>query len=686
MRLLFSFLWFCFISTAGFSQVYFYGKVADEESQEPLEYCHIINTSKQIGAISNADGNFKIHAHIGDTLLFSFVGYEDVYWEISSLSKSELILLPPSEQEFSEFVLTDQSELIIDLFKKSQRKLSHKKVNHSRGYFNLQTTKNEVPIEQMEGYYNVTMRPDSILNMNLKAGRVALNRGKGNYFFSLSTTRVMGNYNLFKQMHNRLPVNPMQLNRNFIAQKYEVTQVSLLGNTYHFFLQAKDAVMFYTAEVWIDKNKEQILKYVLHHPNVTYHPYAPLFQGQAIDSLPMQLVFEFDNQKPQRLRRYEMNYRVKYLSKGTYHWYATSAFLLLYNAEELFDLPKQPVFVNYLGDYDRIIAQPHNRFFWDRTEGFLPSNKMRQNQAYFQKNGVLINYDDYKLPNTLFTRYTQSWSMKRIQVQELNNRQRFGYSKKQIANYQFGFTVEEKQQVKLSGYIFFDRTVYPDTVTYTTQTVLDFSNSKFLMIEDQYHKPYVNIYYDLIEAERRKLQGRLESRNWSQQQSDSLYFDCRKKLKNILEEYQTWSKMGGDQFFFVKYCNYVERELGINNLNYTLKIKVVEWDDFQDTTNIKLAVRQQMNALSAYLLDGNYEQAIAGYQTILNQHRSVLTKANQGICHFNIACAYKGMANFEKACTYFTRARDLGVEVRPEDLYLCRKNRRYKTNLFFEDE
>jgi hypothetical protein len=420
----------CFSSV--FGQQLIKGRVLDAQSETPLEFCHVINKTMNIGGTTNTQGEFAIWAHPGDTLVVSYVGFIKQQITVQNQASWD-IYLTPSEQKLGEFVLVDNTDYIWKLFLKESRKLNHKKLQNARGYFNLQTSSNQKPLEQMESYYNVTRRPDSISRLALKTGRVGLAKNGSKFFLSLNSTRVMGQYNLFSGVYNKLPANPMQFNLKYLKKNYQLEGVVQYADALHFSFVAKAGKPFFNAEVWINTTTNQIQKYVLSADSLTKHPFLPLFSGQSIDSLGMEMIYEFSEHSQQQLIRQALNYKVKYSNQGIASRYSTQCFLLLYNYDELFSMPEQPEFLMELSDYDKIVAQPYNPIFWEHMEGFTPSEEMERNRQFFEKNGVLINYNDLQLPQNVFVRHTQPWNTKRIRTSDLNNGQRFNYSSDRVA-------------------------------------------------------------------------------------------------------------------------------------------------------------------------------------------------------------------------------------------------------------
>ncbi|MDN5212127.1 carboxypeptidase-like regulatory domain-containing protein [Fulvivirgaceae bacterium BMA12] len=66
------------------------GKVVDKENPEALPGVHILNANKRQGTVSDIDGNFYIKASENDTLIFSYVGYNQHFLILGDSIKDEL--------------------------------------------------------------------------------------------------------------------------------------------------------------------------------------------------------------------------------------------------------------------------------------------------------------------------------------------------------------------------------------------------------------------------------------------------------------------------------------------------------------------------------------------------------------------------------------------------------------------
>lgn len=64
----------CFYGDLQAQRINVTGSVTGDDTHEALPFAHIIIDS--LGTTSNIYGKFGIHAHVGDTILFSYIGYK----------------------------------------------------------------------------------------------------------------------------------------------------------------------------------------------------------------------------------------------------------------------------------------------------------------------------------------------------------------------------------------------------------------------------------------------------------------------------------------------------------------------------------------------------------------------------------------------------------------------------------
>lgn len=78
-----------------------YGHVVTN-SGEPLIHAHVIDLSKEIGTLTNYDGEFLIHVYPDDTLRFSSIGY-----------KTKLMIIPHAEDKYYKKIILEEDTIAL---------------------------------------------------------------------------------------------------------------------------------------------------------------------------------------------------------------------------------------------------------------------------------------------------------------------------------------------------------------------------------------------------------------------------------------------------------------------------------------------------------------------------------------------------------------------------------------------
>ena len=94
VRIILIFLWTMIghqlLAQQSYEEFMFSGKVIDKENLEVLPGVHILNANKRRGTVSDIDGNFYIKALEADTLIFSYVGYNQHFLILKDSIRDEL--------------------------------------------------------------------------------------------------------------------------------------------------------------------------------------------------------------------------------------------------------------------------------------------------------------------------------------------------------------------------------------------------------------------------------------------------------------------------------------------------------------------------------------------------------------------------------------------------------------------
>lgn len=80
------------------------GNVSDQDGL-PIPGAHVVIKGTNLGARTNAEGNFRINAKNGDVLIVSFMGYKTAERQIKQTNRKLVIVLKEDVQQLNDVVV-----------------------------------------------------------------------------------------------------------------------------------------------------------------------------------------------------------------------------------------------------------------------------------------------------------------------------------------------------------------------------------------------------------------------------------------------------------------------------------------------------------------------------------------------------------------------------------------------------
>ncbi|MBC7885293.1 MAG: carboxypeptidase-like regulatory domain-containing protein [Saprospiraceae bacterium] len=566
----------CFFSLSksmlGQNQIEIEGIILDKETKEPIPFANIYNKSSKKGTISNADGYFRIlNNEVTDTITISFIGYKEQIIKIKADQKNYLIYLEVNILLLNEVTVTPKANsYLFELVQASKKSISSIE-RKSKAYYELKSFADGSQIELVEGYYNIDVKGYSLMNLHLKAGRIALGNHRNRFFVSLESSRALLMLNLFGR-NDYFPVNPMELSKSKLRKNYYLNLESkyLDGTNDSIYIIEyipKDTSgLFFNGKIWINKTKNHLIKITLNCDNTLKHPFLPLFPSDKISNVSFNLTQSFNTSDGQIVFNHtDFIYKIDYVSRiGTTQeqksTFLTKAVLYAYDYENSFNLP----FFNFkdfnIGDYRKINAMPYNDFFWTYHDEYRLNDSINTNELFFIDSSSLTNKTLFKsntiLKHGLFEHPYISWSGNRIKFREI-------LSDTSVANAPTGF---KSEQYKLAVKIYLDINSYRDSTHIITSTIIDpYESFYHLPMNNQTHC-FINIYFDLCEIARRELEEKLNAQTNNVYQAKEIYSDFLTRFEIKSNEYLKAVVRGTIEKEMIKYNNIVYEILGIDNI------------------------------------------------------------------------------------------------------------------------
>jgi hypothetical protein len=585
------FLLLIFLYHPSFSQFSLKGTVKDSKTKQPISFCAITIKGSDKGTISNEDGEFSIVVQNStDRILFSFIGYEKKEILAETLLKTPMIELVPANYTLSEAVIHGNDNYLYTVVQQCRKKILSSDKHTSKVYFLMQTDILNSPAEILECYYNGTASAHALDKLSLKNGRIGLaetvNHG---FFLSENTAHVLPMMDLVKE-NSGLPGLPFQMSERKLKKIYLIDVGPSPGDEtilhIKFFPKHVEGKYFH-GEAWIDKNTFDLMRINLSIDSAEVHPFVAVWHEDQLENVSLSFSETFTRKKDSILfpEHIHFSYTLSYHANMAYRANVmmhlgpspdtaervqeiyTSGSLTFYDFDNSFYLPHY----SYDEDatvYKKILSFPFNENFWKHEQLLLYTDKQQKAMQFFNANGVLINYRSNAAMNKVGHVAKQFFEGTNI---FWTDSQRISLShdglqtalKKDSLSKTLTFRID---QYHLETQIFLDVNLEHDSVKHFSSSVFDVNKSFYNLPSEPFTDCLMNIYFDLTEVGRRKMESRLDSNSFTPPQIDSVYSVASTGLKQQQELFIKETESGMNAKGLSKWNDYIADILGIDNM------------------------------------------------------------------------------------------------------------------------
>lgn len=552
------------------------GKVLDKNTNQPIPYANIFNASLGVGTITNQDGYFRVDfQQLSDSISVSFIGYETAAIPLNKDSGFYAILLQEREQLLGEVVVTPKlNTYLYGLLADCTKKSSSAKTA-AKAYYELKTFRDTVQVELVESFFNIQLKGYDLADMALKTGRLAMQPFGNRFFVSMESSMAITRSNL-KSSSTYYPSSPLDFSKRQMQKKYslhlEKKYLEPMGDSVYVigFEPVKTDGTHYEGTIWLNKTKQNILKVQLRCSDCLRHPFRPMFGTDSIASVGFNITKTFEELDGEMVFKHvDFAYAISYKSRvGKANELAytikTNALLYAYDFGQQFDLPIYEIAPGTVRgvDYRAISAMPYNEFFWKNNDEYRLNEAANNNEIFFSDPKSVASKTAFTDINPYYSRGFfehpfKLWSKNRVKFREVVEDTSQAASNSSL-NY---------ERYKLSVKIFVDINTYKGATDIKTATIFDPYESYFHLPIDSKALCFINLFFDLCEVERRKLDASLRSLADEPAKAREL---AQRRLMDIEAKKQVFLqavKRGTNETAMEKWNSYVWEELGIDNIS-----------------------------------------------------------------------------------------------------------------------
>lgn len=537
------------------------GVILDSTSRKPLPFATIFVKKTNHAAISNYDGFFEFLVNPNvDSLFISYVGYKTIAVELNKREEAITVLMKSSFISLKEVIVrpTNNDALFELIFQCKSN--SSNEIIPSKAYYQLKTYSNGKQIEVVENYYNSKVKGYNLLELQYKTGRVGIREFDNNYFASLETSKPIIRHNLFAKVR-WFPLNPLQLNYKKLKKKFNIELIKNYTNRGDTLVELllypkKNNNEQFSVKLWINKSKAHIVQVEFLGKNLRKFPLEPFFDGDKLTDKNLKITKTFKEiNKKMYLDQVYFNYDFNYFKRNkTKSHLQTNVFLQIYNLNEKFELPQFQFNNKKTSDYNKIATLPYNSDFWERNNELKLASEIDSNAIFLQSVNTLSNLNsnlnNNKNLTSLFNYPVSQWSTDRLFFKQL----------KQNTPYK-----RDQDQFNLAGKLYLEIDEF-DSLHISTAAIFDDYESYYLYKIDTTSLCFINMYFDLVELNRRDLIQTLGSSSISKKFIYEKYEESKAKMEAQKLEFFQDTELGRNVLGMKKWNKLILQRLEIDNL------------------------------------------------------------------------------------------------------------------------
>lgn len=541
------------------------GKVMDATTQEAMSYVNILEINSKRGTISNSEGFFVFeNLKKGDRIQFSFIGFQELTLEVEGNKDLEIVLKPQVNLLNMVTILSD-TKYLNELIQRC-RKTKNGTPKTAKTYFSLASYYQNERVELLEAYYNGNFIGHDVEDLNLKKGRIALREKENRLFISSETSVVLCLYNSFKK-DEYFPRNPLEMNRRKLDKYFDLSlserYLSPEGRIIYVIKgnPKEDSKKAFTSTFWIDSSSAQLIRLKLDIQDASVHPFTSLNGETTLKRVDLSIRKNFVNlQEATVLKTMDFDYKLTYISKnGGNYEVKSEAVLYAYNFEESFTLPYFEFTAGNHEDYRNINASPYNEAFWKLSKEFTLNDDPTKSKMFLENGATLDNRNLFStnsiINNGFFEHPYVFWSEKRIAFRPDNEIPTKRRKDALPAN-----------RYRLGVQIYLDYNLFNDSIYFQIATVFDPYKTYSFLPETPTTAAFINLYFDLMEIEKRKLEKQLKKPSLKASEIDALYENCKKSCELVSSNYFKQVQRGTNWQGMLEWNEIVKSKLGIDNI------------------------------------------------------------------------------------------------------------------------
>ena len=435
----------------------------------------------------------------------------------------------------------------------------------------------------MPAYQGSHRRPFLRLRIFPLLGGISLYQEVVSVWFGAETSKAISQMNLVRQDPD-YPSIPLQFAKKDLKKMFQLTMKPGENGLYHIGFQPwKEIRNHFSGDLWIDRKTLALVKIDLAIDDAARHPFVPIFKVDRLSNVDIKISHTFKNDGiSENLDHINFSYHVTYKSvrenpadmdpSVISREITTHGILCFYDYDDPFIIPRFEYDAGY-DDYRKMSIIPFNKTFWDNNNTLILTANQKESLGFFADSGLLVNFGDGNYgkdfltlthyDSTLYENCYTFWDpVKRFSLNRSLPQNKI-YSQRQINS---SILTDQYNLDNLEVQLLLDVTRTGDAFSCRSYTVFDEKKTHFHLPDETNTKAFLNIFFDLCEMERRKMEKTLNTVDYTINQIDSVYRATLKGMDQITAKYLEEAKLGKNKKALMKWNAFVLENLDIDNL------------------------------------------------------------------------------------------------------------------------
>jgi hypothetical protein len=552
-----------------------------DENRIPLPFAAIRSVKTNKGFITSSEGFYSIRTLADDTLCFQLLGFQRKCLPVNELNDS--IVLVEENTLLMEVPILANDEWLYKLLAKCAKGMKSD-FDTSRCYFQLTSNRSGVTVERFEAYYNGITKDGDLKDLFWKHGRYALKPQKGfPPFISMESSRAMLNSSL-RSNTSFFPIHPLALSKKKMEKTYDLQFIRQFRDELGQlkmeieFIPSIDEKKAFSGSVIVDPEREVVDELVINIQNTEVHPFVPLWPDDELRNTSISIRKRYSTVKSStRLQSIDFKYSFDYhMEEGLIYTIESTALLYAFDYNELFTRPHF-VFVEMpKKDFRTAIALPYHKEFWKQVDDFRLRDPEGKSEAFFfdpmNMNSIKFHLADTlteensnieKPKRFIIERPFRSWSKARVGLRSYEPPKNQTVSR--LPSEQYKFVIQ----------LYADFNMWNDSLNYITSAIFDPIQSYYYLQDSPLGNAFFNIYFDLVEIQRRKLDVELKKCS-TLQEAKKVYHQIQTETDDLCRSYLKEARRGENWDAFKEWNQLIVDQLKIDNIELFSLSEAVE--------------------------------------------------------------------------------------------------------------